>query len=276
MKIITQRFLTALIFASLPLSQAFAKPSDWYQVEVLFFAHADNPTLTERWRDIFSPDYSANPVTLLNAEQVSAKPPTETAANYEGGAFITLPPEELLLTATAQRIKSAPDFRLLSHLAWRQPIPRGEEALPVLIQTGEQFNKDFELEGTLSMRRGRYLHARTDLFFSRFEEMKPVEELDWTIFSGDDLQFGQRDWNPSFNDNAETGIQYVRATTANLKQSRRMRSGELHYIDHPLFGILIQVSPYSLRDPAMDLSPIPLTELPETRPLPDSAISPDL
>ena len=29
-----------------------------------------------------------------------------------------------------------------------------------------------------------------------------------------------------------------------LKESRRMRSGELHYFDHPVFGMLLRATPY--------------------------------
>ena len=35
-------------------------------------------------------------------------------------------------------------------------------------------------------------------------------------------------------------------TLFRLTQTRRMRSGELHYLDHPLFGLLVQVRPYEL------------------------------
>ena len=38
-----------------------------------------------------------------------------------------------------------------------------------------------------------------------------------------------------------------------LRQHRRMRSGELHYIDHPLFGVLVQVNRYNV-DSASALS----------------------
>lgn len=39
-----------------------------------------------------------------------------------------------------------------------------------------------------------------------------------------------------------------------LQQRRRMRSGELHYIDHPLFGILVKVSRYEFA-PLVDAGP---------------------
>ena len=29
-----------------------------------------------------------------------------------------------------------------------------------------------------------------------------------------------------------------------FQQQRRMRSGELHYLDHPVIGLLVKVTPY--------------------------------
>ncbi|GAA5217539.1 CsiV family protein [Corallincola platygyrae] len=40
-----------------------------------------------------------------------------------------------------------------------------------------------------------------------------------------------------------------------LNQTRRLRSGELHYIDHPLMGILIQIRTHEYRAPAPEVSP---------------------
>jgi len=273
---LSKTLLLTFIALSAALNQAQAKAPDWYQIEVVIFAQPANPSVTEVWRDTFAPDYSVNPIRLATEDDLVTSINPEAELELDEGAFQSLPTSQRELTFAAKRIKGSPDLRLLSHLAWRQPVPKGKLAQPILIQTGQQFNDEFELEGTLTIRRGRYLHARTDLFFSRFEQMKSVKELDWTIFSEDDLEFGQREWNPSFNEAETAAVQFVRATTANLKQSRRMRSGELHYIDHPLFGMLVQITPYKLPDPAMDLQPIPLQGLPTKRPLPDSAISPNL
>ena len=38
-----------------------------------------------------------------------------------------------------------------------------------------------------------------------------------------------------------------------LDEKRRVRSGELHYFDHPMFGVIAQVNPYAA--PATD-SPV--------------------
>lgn len=46
---------------------------------------------------------------------------------------------------------------------------------------------------------------------------------------------------------------YYRAErTATMRQSRRMRSNELHYIDHPLMGLLIKIMPYEPAPQALE------------------------
>ncbi|MCG8313163.1 MAG: peptidoglycan binding protein CsiV [Pseudomonadales bacterium] len=42
----------------------------------------------------------------------------------------------------------------------------------------------------------------------------------------------------------ETVTRYQSIRTGVMDESRRMRSGELHYIDHPLFGMVVKVIPY--------------------------------
>jgi hypothetical protein len=37
-------------------------------------------------------------------------------------------------------------------------------------------------------------------------------------------------------------------TPFRLDTSRRMRSGELHYLDHPVFGVLIKVIPIEIEN----------------------------
>jgi len=259
-------------------SFANAKEAKWYQIEVLLFAQQpEYQRSTEVWRDRFEPDYSNNPITLNSTQETDSTDSTDsTEKNIKDGAFKLLPASQQVLKSAARRIKSSPDLRLLSHQAWRQPVLDREQAQSILIQTGEQFNTEYELEGTLTISRGRYLHARTNLFFSQFEQMKSRQQLDWTVFEEDQLDFGQSDWSADLNTSPGATTQFVRSATANLSQSRRMRSDELHYIDHPLFGMLVKITPYQLPDPVMQLKEISLQSLPTKRPLPDSAISPNL
>ena len=74
-----------------------------------------------------------------------------------------------------------------------------------------------ELEGTITISIGRYLHVWTDFLFRRPDD------------------------NPTTLDNAPGTVTLKKFR---YKDHRRMRSRELHYIDSPSFGILIYALPY--------------------------------
>jgi len=59
------------------------------------------------------------------------------------------------------------------------------------------------LEGTVTLNRRRFLHLNVDLWFEALDDLTPVR----------------------------------------VRQSRRMRSRELHYLDHPKVGVLVIATP---------------------------------
>jgi len=64
-------------------------------------------------------------------------------------------------------------------------------------------------------------------------------QLDWQI--GDD-----------FLTSKPKATEITRLMSYPLRQSRRMRSGELHYIDHPLIGVLIRITPFEKESQSSD------------------------
>ena len=83
------------------------------------------------------------------------------------------------------------------------------------------------LDGTFTLRRGRFLHVDVDLGFTKIET------------DGDSPQIGDTTQSAPLQN---TRL-YVRMT-----QSRRIRNDDLQYLDHPLFGVLFQVSPYQVEN----------------------------
>jgi hypothetical protein len=77
------------------------------------------------------------------------------------------------------------------------------------------------MEGTVTLSLNRYLHAHVDLLLRRPRGIDPSSGLPTT-------------------------------STYRLQAHRRMRSGELHYIDHPAMGILILVTPFQPNPPDSD------------------------
>ena len=119
----------------------------------------------------------------------------------------------------------------------------------------------------------RYLHLKTDLWLSEYiqkvEMIAPWWETSNTVTDAATADSGSFDStyqeidfsNPSYS---ETVTRYESVRTVVLNESRRMRSGELHYLDNPMFGVLVKVVPYApesaedaLPDrPLQDASPV--------------------
>jgi len=92
----------------------------------------------------------------------------------------------------------------------------------------ELANYSEKLEGTIKITLERYLHINLDLIYQ-----KDAEEEN--IFS-------------FFNFNKKNSASVFRMT-----QKRRLRSKELHYFDHPRFGVLALITPYELPEPEKNL-----------------------
>lgn len=104
----------------------------------------------------------------------------------------------------------------LYHAIWRQPMPPRHSPTKILISrpNGENSTPPTALNGVISLSVGRFLHIDVDLLLHQ----KPS----------------------SYSNLSETNpAQYFR-----MISHRKMKSGTLHYIDHPKMGILIRIDRY--------------------------------
>lgn len=122
--------------------------------------------------------------------------------------------------------------------------------------------------GTVTLSVERYLHIATELVYRRpviQHHPIPVSDLDlWydrpypTLKEPQGPAYQQMDWA------AIRGFQ--------LKESRRMRSTEIHYLDHPFMGMVVVVTPVALPEPAAAIQQTSpqniLLPPPRTRPMP--------
>jgi len=145
-------------------------------------------------------------------------------------------------------LKESKNYNILLHTAWRQPGMNESIALPVHLhqeyvyrtantqQTSESTSAMFGLsqpatetqtrgilDGYIRIILSRYLHAEVDL--SYIVGIKPQQDI---IVSEDKI------------DPVESEPLFFR-----LKQSRKMRSKEVHYLDHPVLGVIITATPYN-------------------------------
>ncbi len=156
-------------------------------------------------------------------------------------AYAALEPSQHELSKIARSLERSSRYRLLTHQAWRQPFTEESLAEPILIQTGMHAGDDYEVDGTLLFYRSRFLHVKADLWYtpitaeeaSSQNALAPNKRRPTTNdFLANDMS---KDIQPAF----ATRLSYQ------LEHARRMRSATLHYIDHPLFGILIKIEDYA-------------------------------
>jgi hypothetical protein len=119
--------------------------------------------------------------------------------------FPALPSSKFKLTAITETLRRSRNYQPLAHIGWTQPGFARDSApfLPLSAFVPASTG----VTGQLALSRGRYLHLTLDLTYT------------------------------SAGSATEAAGQYV------LRQSRRMRSNERHYMDHPKFGVIAVVTP---------------------------------
>lgn len=260
-------FIT-FIASALCVSQAYAQPrpsnhEGWYQVELIVFARK-NDTSQEHWPNNIKLRYPTDWVELKEIGSTEINLPDLTKEPY-----YRLPANERQLNAQAQKLERSPRFQVLFHNAWRQVITNEKTAKSILIQGGQKFGQHQELEGSIRLSVATYLKLQTNLWYSQFDLNVGQEQtrqwpelpkqpnyltgpiaglsLDSSLELEQALAIENQQWGESAaanDDGMVTGNNYLTRQIILLQQSRDMRSSELHYIDHPVVGLVIQVTPY--------------------------------
>ncbi len=282
--------LKKTLIASLFAACSASADSNWYQVEMIVFAHHDEAAeAEENWPDDVVLNYPARVKMLFDAIALPNAVDSEfnTTLDVEVPNLLELPPSEenstSLLSPSSEVIAAAPmalldqpleetpaplplpfqrledsakqlrpalqhlrridRYKPLFHEAWQQPLESRRRSPDILITGGEEYGSHFELEGTVKISVERYLHIDTDLWLHRFlpnfgqQSTFQVPEL--PSRAGSDLTSADSYSPFSFIVNEPYSV----SRTVTLRQSRRMRSGEIHYLDHPLFGVIVLVTP---------------------------------
>lgn len=255
--------ILALIATAFPAAGAAEDDEDrWYEIEIVVFQHPD-PRSTESWPGdpgypavadavelapaILSPEQQEPGRTLLENEQEAGQATTPPLP------FQMIDESESQLGAVVNRLMLADGYSPVLHTAWRQPVIGRTEAPAVRLQSampqaqrgGDETLDELlgassgealfgealvdadndvptnTVDGTITVSRDRYLHLEANLLFREAVRERKTTRL-LSIFNRDEQQ----------------------PETFRMQQQRRIRAGELHYFDHPKFGLIARVTPY--------------------------------
>ncbi|MFT6914957.1 MAG: hypothetical protein ACJAWL_001256 [Motiliproteus sp.] len=219
---------------------------------------APNPRLVRELPQLGYRAYNGGAFTLLNNQQRSQ--PTEA--------------KEPIRPIDIRRLERQ-GHRILFQGQWRQPVYEKGKARSIVIRGGERLAPDyFELEGDIQLSLSRYIHLRPNLYLtlalppewqprhpraietlaraSVNTQPKPgaIEALA-SVSANTQPKPGATTATPPVAtgqlaiDPLQPSVPEPRYLTLPLDQPRRMSRNELHYLDHPLLGILIRFTAYT-------------------------------
>ena len=261
--------ITSLFLLSASTTHA---ETNLYNVEIVIFEDSSNRYInSEQWPIIMHPSEvdlstelvnetsdvlpSEHPYSTLeslpdNEQETLLNNNSSKKINYEDADYpesnnviqVTHDTTTTLIDHVA-KLKRSSRYNVLIHQSWQQIGLSDADAINIQINSSETestINKDTaifplekqtvkldtqktesNIEGSIKLILGRYLHIHTDLLYKR-------------------LKNTYRPNSPALHSNIFDEFR--------IKSQRRMRSKELHYIDHPLLGILVLVSP--IEEPA--------------------------
>jgi len=178
---------------------------------ILSFSYAQAETKRYDVEILIFEDAHAN---YVNSEQWRQqigdfKSSSKRTANYS-------PIRPYILTSSYKRIKASSNYNVLFYGSWRQTGLSKRRAFTIsLDQLKNRHNtkSNNTISGDLKLVLARYLHLYGDLDYQRSD------------FMGSRAEY------------------YQDSNSFPITFHSRMRSKELHFVDHPLVGILIQINP---------------------------------
>ena len=119
------------------------------------------------------------------------------------------------MVAERIRLEKSGQYQILHHAAWQQPVLSPDEVHPVRLTNGKTLAQASPstpaMDGSLRLSKEQFLQLDLELLY-HYPALTPDE-------------------NPAASD----GLL--------LQVNRKLRSGDLNYLDHPVIGVLAQVTP---------------------------------
>lgn len=152
-----------------------------------------------------------------NLQEMAADDTTRPATTPLEGKT---PNERSLLSETADTLMHKPNYELMFHKRWVQNAEAKSKAKPLALKTDDQqSDSGMQLDGNIRFYLSRYYHLDVDLSMREAGKhllpFRPGKEDDQLVYT--------------------------------IKQDRRIKTKELHYFDHPKFGMLVMVRPLRRR-----------------------------
>ena len=205
-----------ILTACLLLGLAVAVKASPVNIEVIVFSN-NSPSVKDS-------EWFQQPGTYIRVDQFEA--PTEdnfTSNDNPTSSAQPIPVQATRLTKIAKLLENDPDYELLNYLSWTQEPVRKSRTIPV----------PFDIEHSELQIVPRYLLAGEILVY----EVQQLLQCEIDVI-----------YKPTPDINKETVYLpesvtlYEGNTRFKLSERRRVQIDEVHYFDHPKFGVIFTIS----------------------------------
>lgn len=161
------------------------------------------------------------------------------------------PRQQLHLGEAANRLERSGNYRVLATAGWYEAFPPNYKGQPLQVAIGDWLPEAGQrsVEGTITIDRQRYLHVNVSLNHWAQGENPAPEQPAPEATTAPGTQAGmlppEPGTPPAAAQQAELALAAYQPTKAPvelitwIRETRRMRSEEIHFIDSPTIGVLV-------------------------------------
>ena len=252
----------ALAFATFATGSALAQaqpggalpeeiPEHYYRAELVILERVIDPALVEE---------------KMAGKQVEPPVSSETNLWVEGKNdtrstdLELVDTSELHLNQAVQRLERSGNYQVLAAAGWYQGFPPDYDSGPMRVAMGEWLEAadQREVDGYISIERRRYLHVGVHLNHWQVTEealqeaqaetnaadTEPLQDTATGTPAGQSQSTEENQTQPNPTTvPADSAIPVNPELVTWIRETRRMRSGEIHFIDSPTIGVLVYFEP---------------------------------
>ena len=226
---------------------------DRFQLDVVMFQYIDVPAQRQRSTSVRDHKLFSGALSPAHMQAIAKS----ERGCISTAAPILLTPDQSMLASQVTRLKRRSELKVLWTVSIQAPLDGSSATLPVLINVAPSVGLNHRIEGVIHFSRKRFLHVSTDLWVNTLNPVHPLNEVlagrslvnrerrshhDMWIFSRRSERYAGRYKHSKWT----TATPYYTGSL-HVEHTKKLRPEVLHYMDHPLIGMLVMVTPVAER-----------------------------